>query len=196
MSHKTSTLSIAAIPALCLSMASAHAGSYSETMTLFKDAGQSAAFFHDSYAYAIFPTIGQGGFIVGGAHGNGRVYVHGKREGNIEMSQVSVGLQAGGKAFSQIIFFEDRRALEEFESGSFQFQADASVVAITAAAGASAGTTGAEAGASAGQRDAATAGQYQKGIVVFTVAKGGAMFDATVVGQKFSYKSRGNLAAS
>ncbi len=196
MKLKQPLFSIAAASAIALSCATAHAGEYKDTVTVFKGAGQSATFFGDSYAYAIFPTIGQGGLIIGGAHGDGRVYVHGKREGTVAMSQVSVGLQAGGKAYSQIIFFKDKRALEEFESGSFQFGADASVIAITAAADASAGSTGANSSASADKMDAATAGQYQKGMVVFTVAKGGAMFDASVVGQKFTYKSRASLAAS
>jgi lipid-binding SYLF domain-containing protein len=176
--------------AAILTVGVAHAASYRETISVFKDAGESGRFFSDSYAYAVFPTIGEGGLVVGGAHGKGRVYVHGRYAGAITMSQVSVGLQAGGKAFSQIIFFEDSRALQEFESGSFQFGAGASVVAITAAAGADAGTTGAAAGASAGPRDAVTAGKYQKGMVVFTVAKGGAMFDISVAGQKFAYKAR------
>jgi len=173
-----------------LSIATAHADNYSDTVAVFKNAGTSARFFENSYAYAVFPTIGEGGFVVGGAHGDGHVYVHGHLHGNTTMSQVSVGFLAGGKAFSQVIFFEDKRALHEFESGHFQFGADASVTAITAAASAAAGTTGAGAGASGGEHDAVTAGAYQKGMVVFTVAKGGAMFDVSVDGQKFSYNGR------
>ncbi len=184
-------LSLGAAFALSLSMGIAHADNYSDTVTVFKNAGKSSSFFEHSYAYAVFPTIGEGGFVVGGAHGDGRVYVHGRLRGDTSMSQVSVGFLAGGKAFSQVIFFQDKRALDEFESGHFQFGADASVVAITAGASAAAGTTGAAAGASAGEDDAATAGAYQKGMVVFTVAKGGAMFDVSVDGQKFSYNVRG-----
>ena len=176
---------------LLFSIGTAHADKYSDTITVFKNAGQSAAFFGNSYAYAVFPTIGEGGFVVGGAHGDGHVYVHGRVQGKTEMSQLSVGFLAGGKAFSQVIFFQDKRALDEFESGHFQFGVDASVVAITAAASASAGTTGAASGASAGEHDAQTAGSYHKGMVVFTVAKGGAMFDVSVDGQKFSYDARG-----
>jgi lipid-binding SYLF domain-containing protein len=176
---------------LFLSIGAAYADNYSDTVTVFKNAGKSASFFEHSYAYAIFPTIGEGGFVVGGAHGDGRVYVHGHLRGDTAMSQVSVGFLAGGKAFSQVIFFQDKRALDEFESGHFQFGADASVVAITAGASASAGTTGASASASGGENDATTAGAYQKGMVVFTVAKGGAMFDVSVDGQKFSYNVRG-----
>ncbi len=87
-----------------------------------------------------------------------------------------------------MIFFEDKRALDEFESGSFAFDASASAIAITAGASASAGTTGATAGASGGKKDAVTAsGGYQKGMAVFTIAKGGPMYAATVAGQKFSY---------
>jgi len=175
---------------LGLSVGTAHADDYSDTVSVFKNAGKSAYYFDHSYAYAVFPTIGEGGFVVGGAHGNGHVYVHGHLRGRTSMSQVSVGFLAGGKAFSQIIFFEDKRALNEFESGHFQFGADASVVAITAGASASEGTTGGGAGASGGQHDAETAGSYQKGMVVFTVAKGGAMFDVSVEGQSFSFKPR------
>jgi lipid-binding SYLF domain-containing protein len=195
MTFKT-FLQSALVPLLSLSFVYAHASAYTDTVDVFKDAGQSSSFFGDSYAYAVFPTIGKGGFVVGGAHGTGRVFIGGRAEGDVTLSQVSVGAQAGGEAFSQIIFFQDKRALKEFESGSFQFGADVSVVAITAAIDGSAGSTGANAGASAGERDANTWGRYRKGMVVFTVAKGGAMFDASVVGQKFSFKSRHHLAAS
>jgi len=101
---------------------------------------------------------------------------------------VSVGLQAGGQAYSQIIFFEDQRSFDEFTKGNFEFGADVNAVAITAAAGASANTEGgASAGASGGMKDAKTAGQYYKGVAVFTIVKGGAMYQATVAGQKFSF---------
>ena len=91
-------------------------------------------------------------------------------------------------AFSQIVFFADQRALEEFTSGNFEFGANVQAVAITAAAGASAGTGGASAGASGGKQDAATVGKFHKGMAVFTVAKGGLMYEASIAGQKFKYK--------
>jgi lipid-binding SYLF domain-containing protein len=166
------------------------ASPYSDTESLFRNAGESSSFFHNSYGYALFPTIGKGGLVVGGAHGKGRVYVHGKYVGDTSMTQVSVGFQAGGQAFSQIIFFEDQRAFDEFAKGNYEFGADASAVAITAAAGASAGTTGASAAASGGMKDAKTAGKYYKGVAVFTIVKGGAMYQATVAGQKFSYRPK------
>jgi lipid-binding SYLF domain-containing protein len=170
----------------------AHANKYSDTVALFKNAGESASFFHRSYAYAVFPTVGEGGLGVGGAFGKGHVYVNGRWVGETTMGQVSVGFQAGGKAYSQIIFFEDKRALDEFESGSFEFTAGASAIAITAAAGASVGTSGASAGASGGEKDARATGVYQKGMAVFTVAKGGLMYAAAIAGQKFSFTPRGN----
>src|SRR6202140_1082224 len=141
-------------PLLLLAATAAHADKYSDTVALFKNAGDSAGFFRTSYAYAVFPTIGEGGFIVGGAHGTGRVYVKDNYVGDTSMTQLSVGFQAGGKAYSEIIFFEDKRALDEFESGSFQFSAGASAVAITAGASASGGTTGASSGGRAGKKDA------------------------------------------
>jgi lipid-binding SYLF domain-containing protein len=169
----------------------AHASNYSDTINLFRNAGESASFFHKSYGYAVFPTVGEGGFVVGGALGKGRVYAHGRYVGDTTMGQVSVGFQAGGKAYSQIIFFEDKRALDEFESGSFEFAAGASAVAITAAASASAGTDGTAAEASGGSKNARATGTYERGMAVFTIAKGGLMYAATIAGQKFSYTPRG-----
>jgi lipid-binding SYLF domain-containing protein len=185
--------SFAVLSILALSMGVAQAASYSDTIAIFKRAGASGTFFSRSYGYAVFPTIGSGALGVGGAYGKGRVYVHGVHVGDTAMGQVSVGFQAGGKAYSQIIFFEDKRALDEFESGNFEFGADASVVAVTAGANAGAATNGASAGVSAGQNDATTRGVvYQKGMAVFTVAKGGLMYSASIAGQKFSYTPRGS----
>jgi lipid-binding SYLF domain-containing protein len=182
---------IALAPVLILAMGVAQAGKYTDTIKLFEHAGPSAEFFHMSYGYAVFPTVGEAGFVVGGALGKGHVYVHGRLVGDTTMTQVSVGAQAGGKAYSQIIFFQDKRALEEFESGTFGFSAGASVVAITAGASASAGTSGAGAEASAGDKNATATGEYQKGMAIFTIAKGGLMYEASVAGQRFSYKARG-----
>ena len=168
----------------------AMASRYSDTVELFQNAGQSAAYFSDSYGYAVFPTIGKGGLVVGGAHGTGHVYAHGQYIGNTSMTQLSVGAQAGGQAYSQIVFFQDKRALDEFISGHFAFDAGVGAVAITAAAGGSVGTEGATGNASGGKKDALTAGRYYKGMAVFTIVKGGAMYEATVAGQRFSFKPR------
>lgn len=181
-----------AAAALCLSFG-AHAQTerdtkYAETISLYQHAPGSAEFFHHCYGYAVFPTVGEGAFIVGGAGGKGGVFIGGKLVGEATMAQVSVGFQLGGKAFSEIIFFENKTAADQFMSGSFEFGADASVTAITASASASAGTTGAEAGASGGQKDAVNTGHYYKGMAVFTIAKGGLMYQAAVAGQKFSFK--------
>jgi lipid-binding SYLF domain-containing protein len=189
---KTLRRALTMTAAMGLVMASAQAAphnpKYADTVALFKNAGQSSAFFGNSYAYAVFPTVGEGAIVVGGAGGKGRVYVNGQRVGDASVAQVSVGFQAGGKAYSEIIFFQDQRALDEFESGHFEFGADVSVTAITAAAGASAGTTGEDSGASGGDKNARTQGNYYKGVAVFTIAKGGLMYQAAVAGQKFSFK--------
>ena len=181
------SLGILAGAVLLLCATASRADDYTDTIKLFENAGQSKAYFHNSYGYAVFPGIGKGGFIVGGAHGNGRVFRKGVYVGDSSMTQVSVGLQAGGQAYSMIIFFEDERAFKEFTSGGFEFGADASAVAITAAANATAGTTGSSAGASGGMKDAANRGNYYRGMAVFTITKGGAMFEAAIAGQKFKY---------
>jgi len=174
----------------------AHADSYSDTLAVFKKAGESAKFFRHSYGYAIFPTVGEGGFIVGAAIGKGRVYAHHHLLGDTTMTQLSAGFQAGGKAYSQIIFFENKAALDVFCAGKFEFSAGASATAITASAGASAGTTGTTANASGTANNATTAGGYVNGMAVFTIAKGGLMYAATLAGQKYSFKPRDPLEAS
>lgn len=158
------------------------------TIALFKNAGQSRNFFATSYGYAVFPTIAKGGLGVGAARGKGRVYEQGKVIGDVTVTQVSIGLQAGGQAYSQMVFFQDKRALDEFISGNFEFEAGVSATVITASASGSGGTMGGAASASGGKKDAVTAGSYHKGMAVFTIAKGGLMYEASVAGQKFSFK--------
>ena len=181
---------IFALLSLMLAISPAWADEYQDTINVFKNAGESGNFFKTAYGYAVFPTIGKGGVGVGGAYGTGWVYEKGKHVGNASMTQLTVGFQLGGQAYSQIIFFKDERAFKEFTGGNFEFGAEASAVAITAAAGAKADTTGSSAGASAGRHDAKNVGDYRKGMATFTVAKGGLMYEATIGGQKFSYKPR------
>jgi len=176
---------------LLLCAATSWADDYTDTIQLFKNAGASKGFFDKSYGYAVFPGIGKGGFIVAGAHGNGRVYRKGGCVGGVSMTQLSVGFLAGGEAYREIVFFEDQHSFDDFTKGSFEFGADARAVAITAAAGATAGTTGTSADASCGQKDATTAGRYYKGAAVFIIVKGGAMAEASVGGQRFSYTPAG-----
>ena len=169
--------------------AESRADGYDKARTVFEGAGASSEFFETAYGYALFPTIGKGGFGIGAAHGKGRVYVGGKQIGTSSTTQLSIGFQLGGQAYSMIIFFEDERAFQEFSSGNFEFGAQATAVAITAAASAGASTAGGgSAGASGGQHDAATVGRYSKGLAVFTVAKGGLMYEASIAGQKFGYR--------
>ena len=172
-----------------LSFRSALADSYHDTIQVFRNAGESGAFFEHAYGYAVFPTIGKGGLVVGAAGGKGRVYVAGKHVGNSEMGQVTIGFQAGGQAYSLIIFFEDERAFKEFTSGSFKFGAEATAVAITAGASAGASTTGGSAGASTTQKNANTVTRgYYRGMAPFTVVKGGLMYEATIAGGGFTYQ--------
>ena len=168
----------------------AAADDYADTVQLFKNAGQSGTFFEKAYGYAVFPTVGKGALGIGGARGKGRVYAQGKYVGDTTLTQLSIGFQAGGQAYSQIVFFEDERAFREFTSGEFGFGAGVSAVAITAAASATASTTGNSAGISGGKKDATTTGEYYKGMAVFTIAKGGLMYEAALAGQKFSFRAK------
>jgi lipid-binding SYLF domain-containing protein len=166
----------------------ANADKYSDTIKLFQDAGESKAFFGNSYGYAVFPTIGKAGLGIGGAHGEGQVYAGGKPVGTSKMTQLSIGFQAGAQGYSLMIFFQDKRAFDEFTSGNFEFGAQVGAVVITAAASAEAGTGGSTATASGGKKDASTAGGYDKGVAPFVIIKGGLMYEAALGGSKFSYK--------
>ena len=171
---------------------SASGDEFAATIKTFKASPQVQKFFDNSYGYALFPTVGKGGLGIGVAHGKGRVYVGGKVTGNSSFTQISIGAQVGGQAYSQIIFFEDKRSYKEFTSGNFEFGAGASVVAITAGAQAQAGTTGTGASASPGGSAGAQAEtSFHKGMAVFVRAKGGLMFEASIGGQKFSFEPIG-----
>jgi len=166
----------------------AFADSYSETTDVFKKSDAVRPFFENCYGYAVFPTIGKGGVGIGGAYGTGRVYAKGTPTGTAKLFKGTIGFQLGGQAFSQMIFFEDQRAFEEFTSGNFEFDANASAVAITAGVQAKAGTEGATAGASAGPATGKHfKTSYRKGMAVFVQAKGGLMYEAAIGGQKFTY---------
>lgn len=177
-----SLLSLAATPAW--------ADEYQNTIKAFAKAEQSGKIAETAYGYAVFPTIGKAGFGIGGAYGQGRVYEKGKYIGNTSMTQLSVGFQLGGQGFSQIIYFEDQAALKTFTKGEFEFGAEASAVAITAGAGAKTSTTGSSAQISGDRENAKSVGAYNHGMAIFTLPHGGLMYEATVSGQKFSYKKK------
>jgi len=183
-------ISILALCVMVVIVSPVWADEYQDTMNIFKKAVESGSFFQSAHGYAVFPNIAKAGVGVGGAGGKGRVYEKGKYVGDTSMTQVTVGLQIGGQAYSQIVFFEDQRAFREFTSGKFEFGAEVSAVAITVAAGAKAGTAGTSVGAKGGPQDAKTTGTYKNGMAIFTVAKGGFMYEASIGGQKFSYKAR------
>jgi lipid-binding SYLF domain-containing protein len=165
------------------------ADSHADTIAVFKKSPAVQPFFESAYGYAVFPMVGKGGIIVGAAYGKGKVYRGGIATGTAELAKMTIGLQLGGQVFSQIVFFKDQRAYDEFTSGSFEFDANASAVAITAGAQASAGSMGTTAGASAGPATGKQAGiNYHKGMAIFVHAKGGLMFEAAIGGQQFTFE--------
>ena len=164
------------------------------TLDNFRTAG-AGDFIDDAYGYAVFPSIGKGGIGIGGAHGKGFVYQGGDRTGKVKMNQITYGLQLGGQVYSQMIFFRDERSFDDFTSGNFEFGAQATAVALTASATASTSTGGggnASAGTDADSNNvSAKEDQYdgRSGMAVFTIAKGGLMYEATLGGQKFKYEA-------
>jgi lipid-binding SYLF domain-containing protein len=167
----------------------AHADGHINAIDVFKKSDAVKPFFENAYGYAIFPTIGKAGLGIGGAYGTGKVYQGGKLTGTSSIIKLSIGWQAGGQAFSEIIFFEDKRAYDEFTGGDFAFDAQASAVAITAGAQAQAGTKGSSLSATAGPATGSQAKTgYRKGMAVFVHTKGGLMYEAAIGGQKFNFK--------
>ena len=106
---------------------------YSETIDDFKKIPVVAQFFGDAYGYAVFPSIGKGGLGIGASHGKGQVYRQGEVIGFTSTTDISIGAQAGGQAYSQIIFFQNAQALDNFTSGNFEFDASASAIAVQSA---------------------------------------------------------------
>ena len=161
---------------------------YTATMKVFRDSEPVKKFFDDCYGYALFPVIGKAGWVVGGSFGKGWVYRDDKITGKVSVIEGSIGFQFGGKAFSEIIFFQDKRAYDEFTGGGFEFDATIQATAITAGAEAQAGSTGGTAGATAGPKtDVHAPTGYYKGMAVFIHSKGGLMVEASVGGQKFMF---------
>jgi lipid-binding SYLF domain-containing protein len=141
------------------------------TADLFKRQDPSLKqWFDDAYGYAIFPSVGKGAIGVGGAYGTGELHEQGEMVGYCSLSQGTVGLQLGGQAYSQIIFFEYKEALDHFKTGNFAFSAQASAVAVSAGASSDA--------------------KYDRGVAVFTMTRGGLMFEASIGGQKFDYEPK------
>ena len=153
-------------------------------MSKFKDLGNVSELLGQAYGYAVLPTIGKGGIGVGGAGGSGCVFAGGKHVGNVSMAQVTIGWQLGGQAYSQLVLFQNADTYKEFTQGNFEFGADATAVALTYGAAAGASTEGAS--VSAG--DTAGKGAWKRGMAVFTLAKGGLMYEASIGGQKYNFK--------
>ena len=183
-------LKIIAVMAALLTLAgtSAHAAATVEdcqaSVAKFKGLGNVPELLAQSYGYAVLPTIGKGAIGIGGAGGTGCVFSGGKHTGNVSMGQVTIGFQLGGQSYSQLILFKNKDVYNEFTQGNFEFGADATAVALTY--GAQAGATTKGASASAGDTKGAAA--WKRGMAVYTIAKGGLMYEASIGGQKFNFK--------
>ncbi|MGI9263037.1 MAG: YSC84-related protein [Woeseiaceae bacterium] len=136
---------------------------------LEKDASMQRFFDHAS-GYVVIPTVGKGGLGIGGARGKGVLYEGGAVTAVVTLTQLSFGFQWGGQAYSEFIFFEDATALDHFKRGNYELGAQASAVAVTAGASADA--------------------NYSSGVAIFTQAKGGLMYEASVGGQKFKVEPK------
>ena len=139
-----------------------------EALKKFKRIGRLKPYFKEAAGFAVFPNIAKAGLGFGGARGSGEVFEDGKIIGSTTVTQLSFGFQLGGQAFSQIIFFQNKRDLDRFTDGNFEFGASASAALITEGANASL--------------------DYTNGVAVMTFSKGGLMYEASIGGQKFTFE--------
>ena len=139
-----------------------------EALKKFKRIRRLKPYFKEAAGFAVFPNIAKAGLGFGGARGSGEVFEDGKVIGSTTVTQLSFGFQLGGQAFSQIIFFQNKRDLDRFTDGNFEFGASASAALITEGANASV--------------------DYTNGVAVMTFSKGGLMYEASIGGQKFTFK--------
>ena len=139
-----------------------------EALKKFKSIRRLKPYFREAAGFAVFPNIAKAGLGIGGARGNGEVFEDGKVIGSTTVTQLSFGFQLGGQAFSQIIFFQNKRDIDRFTDGNFEFGASASAALITEGANASV--------------------DYTNGVAVMTFSKGGLMYEASIGGQKFTFK--------
>ena len=139
-----------------------------EALKKFKRIGRLKPYFKEAAGFAVFPNIAKAGLGLGGARGSGEVFEDGKVIGSTTVTQLSFGFQLGGQAFSQIIFFQNKRDIDRFTDGNFEFGASASAALITEGANASV--------------------DYTNGVAVMTFSKGGLMYEASIGGQKFTFK--------
>ena len=124
-------------------------------------------YFGEAKGFAVFPRVGRGAFAIGGAFGEGGVYKAGKLVARTTLTQVTIGLGAGGEQYTEVIFFKDKAAYEQFEQGKIEMEAHATAVAASTGVG----------GAAA----------YNNGVAIFTFTKAGLMADASIGGQKFTF---------
>ena len=161
----------------------------SRTIETFKSVPVVQPFFDNSYGYAVWRRIARAGLGLGGATGRGQVYVDGEVVGFSRLVDVSIGIQLGGQVYRQIVFFEDASAYDDFTAGKFEFDAQASAVAITASAQAASGTQGSQASVgAASSAELVGAKAYYKGMRVFTMTVGGLMYQATIAGQRYNFR--------
>jgi len=143
------------------------------TVEKFKAIPELAIFFEQADGYAVFPNVAKGGFGVGGAVGKGQVFQQGQLVGSTSLKQLSIGFQFGGQAFSEIIFFKSELDTKRFMEGNFEFGAQASAVLV--------------------KQGVSVDSAYSDGTAVFTIAKGGLMYEASIGGQKFSFVPTGPI---
>ncbi len=124
--------------------------------------------FASAEGYVIFPNVGKGAYVVGGAAGNGVVYENGHLVGMAKLRQVDIGLQIGGQAFRQVIFFKSEAALSRFKGGNFELAGNASAVVL--------------------EQGKAASIEFRDDVAVVTMPKAGAMVEISVGGQKFEYE--------
>ncbi|WP_420851292.1 YSC84-related protein [Parashewanella hymeniacidonis] len=166
------------------------ADEYTNALDNFSHATETSQYINSAYGYALFPSVGKAGFVVGGAYGKGRVYKQGTFIGVSKITQASIGFQFGAQEYSEIIFFKDKSTYEKFIKGNFELNAQASAIVVNLGASAQAGTTGNSAGAGQSGGAQTSVGSYVNGMSIYIIPKVGFMVEASVAGQSFTFEPK------
>ena len=141
-----------------------------DTIALFKKKDATIEqLFASSTGYVVIPSVGEGAFIVGGAHGAGEAYEGGSYVGRVTVSEVSIGAQVGGQSYSQVVFFETPEAFKRLKENSFAFSAEVSAIGV--------------------DQGVAKNAKFKNGVVTFVIPLQGLLASAAVGGQKLDFQA-------
>jgi lipid-binding SYLF domain-containing protein len=118
----------------------------------------------------VFPRVMQAGLVVGGAHGDGELRIHGAVDSYYALTSASIGAQIGAESRAMVFLFMTQDALDKFvASKGWSGGVDASVAVLKV-----------------GANGVVDANAAREPTVAFVMTNAGLMADVTLQGTKVS----------